>query len=97
MSELSSPVAHRSSLPPSSAPLPTQSVDGQTTPRRQTNALALDDDAEAQVEDEQNASTTRKRRRPRTQQPGDVPLVQDTVGERVTETFETFLKTCALS
>ncbi|KAE9409894.1 MCM-domain-containing protein [Gymnopus androsaceus JB14] len=92
MSEVSSP-APRSSLPPSSAPLPTQSVNGQTTPRRRTDALALDDEAEGEGNNEQNASAARKRRRPRTQQPGDVPLVQDTVGERVTETFETFLKT----
>ncbi|KIK67747.1 hypothetical protein GYMLUDRAFT_36511 [Collybiopsis luxurians FD-317 M1] len=95
MSDRASSAAPNSGLPPSSAPQPThsQSTNGQTTPRRRTDALALDDDAEGEGGDEQGASAARKRRRPRTQQPGDIPLVQDTVGERVTEAFETFLKT----
>ncbi|KAJ3741048.1 MCM2/3/5 family-domain-containing protein [Lentinula detonsa] len=96
MSEPSSPAYRRSSLPPSSAPIPTQSqlTNGRSTPKRRTDALALDDDeAGAEAGDSQESAASRKRRRPRTQQPGDVPLVQDTVGERVMENFETFLKT----
>ncbi|KAJ3930334.1 MAG: MCM2/3/5 family-domain-containing protein [Lentinula lateritia] len=95
MSELSSPASRRSALPPSSAPIPTQSqsTNGRSTPRRRTDVLALGDEAGVEGGDEEEPSAARKRRRPRTQQPGDVPLVQDTVGERVTETFETFLRT----
>ncbi|KAF9077066.1 MCM2/3/5 family-domain-containing protein [Rhodocollybia butyracea] len=96
MSELSSPAARTAQLPPSSAPLPTQSQssNSHTTPRRRnTDALALNDEAEGQGGEEEEASASRKRRRPRPQQQGDIPLVQDPVGERVTETFETFLKT----
>ncbi|KAJ3722670.1 MCM2/3/5 family-domain-containing protein [Lentinula raphanica] len=92
MSDPSSPVAPRSSLPPSSAPIPTQSsTNGHSTPRRRTDALALDDEAEGG--DQQEPTASRKRRRPTTQQLGDVPLVQDPVGERVTSGFETFLRT----
>ncbi|KAF5393188.1 hypothetical protein D9757_001235 [Collybiopsis confluens] len=92
MVDRSSPVAP--TLPPSSAPKPSQSqsTNRQATPRRRTDALSLDDGPDAEGEDEQGASAARKRRRGRTQQPGDIPLVQDTVGERVTEAFETFLK-----
>ncbi|KAK7462684.1 MCM DNA helicase complex subunit mcm6 [Stygiomarasmius scandens] len=96
---LSSPPAHRSSLPPSSAPdiHDTQSINGESsqsrgTPRRRVDALTLDD--EADEEQAQEADGARKRRRPRNQQqPGDVPLVRDAVGESVAESFETFLKT----
>ncbi|EPQ59167.1 MCM-domain-containing protein [Gloeophyllum trabeum ATCC 11539] len=87
---LSSPQAPRSSLPPSSAPVASQSTNG--TPRRtnQTaDALALDE-AEEVGEDETGA---RRRRRPRTQLNADVPVVKDAVGESVAEAFETFLRT----
>ncbi|KAG6832178.1 hypothetical protein H0H92_004909 [Tricholoma furcatifolium] len=85
---MSSPLAIPSSLPPSSAPDPPQSVAG-NSPRRPTNdALALDE-----AEDDENEQGGRKSRRPRTQGNGEVPLVKDAVGESVAESFETFLKT----
>ncbi|KAH7919533.1 MCM-domain-containing protein [Leucogyrophana mollusca] len=88
---LSSPPAMRSSLPPSSAPLPTFSSNG--TPRRPAaDALAFGDD-EAQEVQEGDEPAARRRRRPRNQANGDVPLVRDAVGESVAESFETFLKT----
>ncbi|KAG6910996.1 hypothetical protein DXG01_006050 [Tephrocybe rancida] len=87
---MSSPLAMRSSLPPSSAPDPTQSVAGRSSPRRPTaDALTLGDEAE---EDGDEQGGGRKRRRPRTQN-GEVPLVKDAVGDSVAESFETFLKT----
>lgn len=89
---LSSPPPMRSSLPPSSAPNPTQSVDGRSPRRPTANALTLGDD-EAE-EEEERSGPTRKRRNPRTQANGEVPLVKDAVGESVAESFETFLKTC---
>ncbi|KAK2466020.1 hypothetical protein APHAL10511_001662 [Amanita phalloides] len=78
-------------LPPSSA-IPDSTQQRTTTPRRTartTDALNLDT-----VPDEasNDPSATRKRRRPRTQQNGDVPLIRDAVGESVAESFETFLK-----
>ncbi|KAI0311366.1 MCM-domain-containing protein [Amylostereum chailletii] len=94
-SEPSSPAAFRSSLPPSSAPQPSQSTAG--TPRRRParttqDALSFGDD-EAEEEREEGGPT-RRRRRPRTQQlEGDVPVVKDAVGESVADAFETFLKT----
>jgi DNA replication licensing factor MCM6 len=63
--------------------------------RPTSDALAFNDD-EAQ-EAEEDGATTRRRRRPRNQQNGDVPLVRDAVGESVSESFETFLKTWVTS
>lgn len=83
----SSPIAMPSSLPPSSAPDPTN--DG--TPRRPiADALAMGD-IEAE-EDNNEGTANRKRKRPR-QVNGDVPIVKDAVGESVADSFETFLKT----
>jgi DNA replication licensing factor MCM6 len=92
---LSSPLlAPRSSLPPSSAPNPTASSNGtpRSVRRPATDALAFgnSEGQEAQGEDETGA---RRRRRPRNQPGGDVPMVRDAVGESVCESFETFLKT----
>ncbi|EGO02002.1 hypothetical protein SERLA73DRAFT_104230 [Serpula lacrymans var. lacrymans S7.3] len=94
---LSSPVAPRSSLPPSSAPLPTFSSNGTPrsggTPRRPAqDALTFGDD-EAEEAGEDNEAIAQRRRRPRGQPTGEVPLVKDAVGESVSESFETFLKT----
>ncbi|KAG6850905.1 hypothetical protein H0H93_006731 [Arthromyces matolae] len=87
---MSSPLAMPSSLPPSSAPPdPTPSVVNGTPRRSTSNALALGDEAEEDGDDQD----TRKRRRPRTQGNGEIPLVKDAVGESVAESFETFLKT----
>lgn len=75
-------------LPPSSA-IPDERA---TTPRRTartTDALNLDDVPEGT----NDTANSRKRRRPRTQANGDVPLIRDAVGESVAESFETFLKT----
>ncbi|RDB19831.1 DNA replication licensing factor mcm6 [Hypsizygus marmoreus] len=90
---LSSPPAMRSSLPPSSVPDPSQSTQGRS-PRRlpTTDALTLGDD-EAEEDGNEAGGAGRKRRRPRGQQNGDIPLVKDAVGESVAENFETFLKT----
>jgi len=99
---LSSPPAPRSSLPPSSAPLPSANSRGSpssnprsspTAARRQpADALAFGDD-EAEEEEDGNESTAR-RRRAHGQANADVPLVKDAVGESVAESFETFLKRC---
>lgn len=90
---LSSPPAMRSSLPPSSAPDPSQSVHPRSPRQPTTGALVLDDEAE---EEDERGPAARKQRRPRTQANGDVPMVKDAVGESVAESFETFLKTCVL-
>lgn len=87
----SSPPAMPSSLPPSSAPDPSLTNDTRSPHRPTVDALTLGDD-EPDQQGEQSGSGTRKRRRPRGQV-GDVPLVKDAVGESVTESFETFLKT----
>lgn len=88
----SSPIAIPSSLPPSSAPDPAQSERSGTPRRPTTDALTLGDDEGE--EGEQNGG--RRRRRPRTQGNGDVSLVKDAVGESVSDSFETFLKTYCL-
>jgi DNA replication licensing factor MCM6 len=78
-------------LPPSSA-IPDSAHERATTPRRTartTDALNLDDVPEGT----NDTANSRKRRRPRTQPNGDVPLIRDAVGESVAESFETFLKT----
>lgn len=89
---MSSPLAMRSSLPPSSAPDPTHSInDGSPRRPQVADALTLGDD---EAEDNEDAQSGRKRRRPKgTQNNGDVPLVKDAVGESVAESFETLLKT----
>jgi DNA replication licensing factor MCM6 len=86
---ISSPAAFRSSLPPSSAPVPSFSIHGRS-PRRIADALAIGDE-----EDNQNEDATSKRRRKIKGPTIDVPLVKDAVGESVAESFETFLKTFA--
>ncbi|KAJ8086948.1 MCM DNA helicase complex subunit mcm6 [Marasmius tenuissimus] len=96
LSDASSPP--RPSLPPSSAPNGTDRhsvVNGSSsrsgTPRRPTsNALALGDD---EGDGQQAAATRRQRRIARGQQNSDIPLVRDSIGETVTETFEQFLRT----
>ena len=92
----SSPPLRYTSLPPSSAPLPTPSspAGSQTTPRRnrqQSDALGLPDDEAAEVE--QEGAPSRRRNRARNQANLDVPIVKDAVGETVQEAFETFLRT----
>ncbi|EDR12754.1 uncharacterized protein LACBIDRAFT_188723 [Laccaria bicolor S238N-H82] len=79
-----------SSLPPSSAPDPVGSVRGGTPRRPAVDALTLEDDED---QEPGTGAPSRKRRRPRTQANGEVPLVKDAVGESVAESFETFLKT----
>ncbi|KAF8640097.1 hypothetical protein AX17_001335 [Amanita inopinata Kibby_2008] len=76
-------------LPPSSA---IQDSTQETRKRTfgTTDALNLDDDAEDTTND---TTTARNRRKPRTQTNSDIPLIRDAVGESVTESFETFLKT----
>ena len=93
MSELDFPSSTPAdfNLPPSSA-IPNSTQERATTPRRTartTDALNLDDVPEGT----NDTSNARKRRRPRTQQNADVPLIRDAVGESVEESFETFLKT----
>ncbi|KAI0053772.1 MCM-domain-containing protein [Auriscalpium vulgare] len=96
---MSSPAALRSSLPPSSAPAPSQSTStnrastSRQATRQTADALSFGDD-EADEAREETEAGSRRRRRPRTQQiNGDVPIVKDAVGESVAEAFETFLKT----
>lgn len=95
-------------LPPSSAPAAsaataTTNRAGSRTPRsaRRGNgnavsgdALALDDiQQDNNGNGEEEAATQRRRARARGRIEGDVPLVRDAIGERITESFETFLKT----
>lgn len=96
----SSPPLRQSSLPPSSAPVASQSSNGRSTPRRirpsgrGSDALNLGDDEAEEVPDGDDAGA-RRRRRPRGQGQlnADVPIVKDAVGESVQESFETFLRT----
>ncbi|KAF8550374.1 MCM-domain-containing protein [Imleria badia] len=91
---LSSPPAPRLSLPPSSAPNPTASSNGtpRSARRPPTDALAFGN-SEAQEGQGEDETAARRRRRPRNQPGGEVPMVRDAVGESVCESFETFLKT----
>jgi hypothetical protein len=95
--QTSSPPLPRSSLPPSSAPQPSQPPGARSSTRqatrRTTDALSFGDEANDAREDATEASS-RRTRRPRTEQlNGDVPIVKDAVGESVAEAFEAFLKT----
>lgn len=100
---LSSPAARQTSLPPSSAPLPSSlSTNGHSqTPRRNRqpiDALAFGDE-DQDDDDAAEDVAARKRARPRGQNglETDIPIVKDAVGESVRESFETFLKTWVLS
>ncbi|CCL98589.1 uncharacterized protein FIBRA_00590 [Fibroporia radiculosa] len=89
----SSPLLRQSSLPPSSVPVASQSPGG-PTPRRAhpaSHALNFGDDEAEEVDETGRGS--RRRRRPRGQPNGDVPVVKDAVGESVQDSFETFLRT----
>lgn len=95
----SSPLALRSSLPPSSAPNPSQNANlNGATPKRPNGRLPPSDAPappgtdEAQ-EDRPEDNSRRRRGRGRGQINGDVPLVRDTLGEQITESFQTFLET----
>ncbi|KAI0254879.1 mis5 protein [Lactifluus subvellereus] len=95
--QLSSPPLPRSSLPPSSAPQPSQSPSARSSTRqatrRTTDALSFGDEGNDTQEGATEAGS-RRRRRPRAEQlNGDVPIVKDAVGESVAEAFEAFLKT----
>ncbi|KAI0941350.1 hypothetical protein AcV7_002950 [Taiwanofungus camphoratus] len=92
---VSSPPLRHTSLPPSSAPVASQSSNGQSTPRRNrqpVDALAFGDE-EADEAGERDENSARRRRRARGQFNADVPIVKDAVGESVQESFETFLRT----
>ena len=106
----SSPAQPRSSLPPSSAPLPSTlaSTNGVPTPSRANgrpqrtvngsagvvDALALDDvNPDIGVDGEMEAMQRRRRAKMRGTIANDVPIVRDVLGEQITESFETFLKT----
>lgn len=89
----SSPPALRSSLPPSSAPFPSHPTNGSSPGRPVQDALALGDD-EAEEETQDTAGGRRRRRQKGNA--ADVPIVKDAVGESVADSFETFLKTCAI-
>ncbi|TBU47236.1 mis5 protein [Dichomitus squalens] len=93
----SSPPLRYTSLPPSSAPVPTPSSPGpsRATPRRnrqQSDALGLSDN-EAQAVEDDAPQPSRRRGRARNHMGADVPIVKDGVGEKVQEAFETFLRT----
>ena len=97
----------RSSLPPSSAPMPTASTASAASPMRNgaangtlagrangVDALAMDDiDHPAEADAELENTQRRRRARMKGHIEGDVPLVRDALGEQITESFETFLKT----
>jgi DNA replication licensing factor MCM6 len=95
-----SPGAYRSSLPPSSAPLPTQSSlsskgrrSTPNRPRATADALAFGDEEGGRQGEDGETDGAKKRKSVRGQMIGDIPLVKDVVGESVAESFETFLKT----
>ncbi|KAH9977611.1 mis5 protein [Lactifluus volemus] len=95
--QMSSPPLPRSSLPPSSAPLPSQSPSARSptrqATRRTTDALSFGDEGNDTREGATDTGS-RRRRKPRAEQlNGDVPIVKDAVGESVAEAFEAFLKT----
>lgn len=84
-------------FPSSSAPFGMGSElgdDNGTPTRRPTNALAIDDDDDDQANEEGPSAT--RRRRPRTQANGDVPLVTDEVGTALVDNFQSFLETYVL-
>ena len=87
----SSPTAPAPTLPPSSDP---GGYDAEAAlPRRTGDALTLDEADAQEVDDTQEGASARKRRRPRTQATGDVPLVKDAIGESLADSFEAFLRT----
>lgn len=95
---LSSPPLRQTSLPPSSAPLPSFNSNGQSqTPRRNrqpADALAFgDEDADDTRADDDDVGTRKRRRAKGQTLTADIPIVKDAVGESVQESFETFLKT----
>lgn len=106
----SSPLAPRSSLPPSSAPLPSTlaTTNGASSPSRANgqppravngsaggaDALALDDvNPDVGADGELETMQRRRRAKMRGTIANDVPRVRDALGEQITESFETFLKT----
>lgn len=88
----SSPIQTRSSLPPSSAPDPSnpQSVTNGTPRRPVAGALSLEDD---EGEENEQEGGEKRRRKTRARARGEVPLVIDPVGETLSVNFEEFLKT----
>jgi DNA replication licensing factor MCM6 len=93
MDRSSSPAFLRSSLPPSSAPPHATSSQTPRRTRPSTDALALDDVPTDPAQDEAGPSR-RRGARARGTLNNDVSLVRDVLGDSVTESFETFLKTC---
>lgn len=94
----SSPPVRQTSLPPSSAPQPSASSNGHSTPRRPrpvADALAFDNDDAEDAQAEEEGGRTRRGRGRAQGNAADIPLVRDPVGESVREAFETFLKTYA--
>ncbi|PIL37368.1 hypothetical protein GSI_01061 [Ganoderma sinense ZZ0214-1] len=91
----SSPPLRDTSLPPSSAPMPTPSSPGgsQATPRRNRQQSDIFDLPEHEAIEDNGSQPARRRGRPRNQINVDVPIVKDGVGEYLQETFETFLRT----
>jgi DNA replication licensing factor MCM6 len=88
--EPSSPTAPAPTLPPSSDPGDDRDI---ALPRRTGDALTLDEADRQDVDESQDGASARKRRRPRTQANGDVPLVKDAIGESLADSFEAFLRT----
>ena len=95
----SSPPLRDTSLPHSSAPMPTPSSPGrsQATPRRNRQQSDVFDVPDDEAVEDNGAQPTRRRGRPRNQINADVPIVKDSVGEYLQETFETFLRTYVIS
>lgn len=80
------PQGRDTSMPPSSMPDPSEPHENT---RRAASALNLDDDQP----NEEETSQKKKTRRPRPQNPNEVPLVRDNLGESVEGSFATFLET----
>ncbi|OCH88332.1 MCM-domain-containing protein [Obba rivulosa] len=92
----SSPPLRHTSLPPSSAPFPSQSSSGQRTPRRErqtANALSFGDEEAGEAREDDDPNVRRRRKARGSQLNVDIPIVKDAVGESVQESFETFLRT----
>jgi hypothetical protein len=86
----------RSSLPPSSAPdLRSGGVSTAQRTNQTRDARALDDDIQGDEAMEDTETGTQRRKKAKSQPNGDIPLVRDPVGEKVTDAFEAFLRTYA--
>jgi DNA replication licensing factor MCM6 len=94
MDRSSSPIFSRSSLPPSSAPPVSQSSQPRRTrPANGTaDALAVDDVGSDPTQEEAAGPSRRRTTKAKGNLDANTPVVVDDLGEKVRDSFETFLK-----